>query len=346
MRNCRLRDTYHHMLSGRLLLAPVAILTLAMSGWAANSTTLGGPVTGFIFDAPTGVLRPMLGIPGAAYLGAPLVSGVETASVAPDGSAALVVQRDGRLMLCGSLRNGTAVTVAINGAIAGVDRFAWAGDGSAAAVYASKNGQAQILSHLAQTPAAGAAIDLSAVPGQLTALAFDGQSIILGVSGDSGGVFLAVSGGAPQRIAAASTPSAIVLAGADLYFTDQQSQQIWQIQSYGGKPATVLFASDSGISSPAGLQISADGQRLYVANAGSRKLSVYDVATRSLLESLDLNFTPSRLDRFGDPSVFLLNDSGQGPLYVLSDGNPAKISVYFVPAPSHNRLRAPRPRPI
>jgi DNA-binding beta-propeller fold protein YncE len=103
-----------------------------------------------------------------------------------------------------------------------------------------------------------------------------------------------------------------------------------------------LFANDSGISSPAGLQVSADGLRLYVANAGNRKLAVYDIASRSPVQSLDLAFTPTRLDRFGDSSVFLMNGSGQGPLYVVRDGGAGKAAVYFVPAPARRHpLKAP-----
>ena len=137
-----------------------------------------------------------------------------------------------------------------------------------------------------------------------------------------------------QRIAAASSPSAIVLAGANLYFADRQSQQIWEVESYAKTPAAVLFAGDSGISAPTGLQLSADGLRLYAANAGNQKLAIYDVASRSPLQSIELDFTPTGLDRFGAASVYLLNSSGQGPLHVLSDVNTAKIAVYFVPAPN------------
>ena len=343
MRFCKPTGTYLHMLSGRLSLA---LFTFVLTGWAASSATVGGPVTGFIFDAQAGVIRPMLGIPGAAYLGTVTVTGVDAAAVAPDGSAALVLQERGtRLVLYGGLRNGPPAAVAIRGAIAGVDHFAWSGDSSSAAVYSSASGQAQILTNLAQSPAAGAPLDLSALPGPVTALAFDGQRIIVGVSGDSGGIYLASPPAAAQRIAAASSPSAIALAGASLYFADSQSQQIWQVESYSGKPTAVLFANDSGISSPAGLQVSADGQRLYVANAGNRKLAIYDIALRSVLEGLDLNFAPTRLDRFGYTSVFLLNNSGAGPLYVLSDGNPAKIAVYFVPSTPSNHPRKLRPRP-
>jgi hypothetical protein len=310
---------------------------LAIAGWAGSSASVGGPVTGFIFDSQGLAIRPMLGIPGAAYLGAPVASLVAAASVSPDGSSALAVQV-GRLVLYTGLRGASPATVTIADAIAGVDHFAWAADGSAAAVYSSRSGLAQILTSLAQTPAAGAPIDLSGIQGTVAALAFDGQRILAGAApakaGDSGGVYLAATQTALQRIAAASSPSAIVLAGANLYFADRQSQQIWEVESYARAPATVLFAGDSGISAPAGLQLSADGQRLYAANAGNRKLAIYDVASRSPIESIDLDFTPTGLDRFGASSVYLLNSGGQGALHVLSDANTAKIAVYFVPPPN------------
>src|ERR1017187_6829171 len=122
---------------------------------------------------------------------------------------------------------------------------------------------------------------------------FDGQRLIVGVaSNDYGGIYLASAASGIQRIAHAASPSAVDLSGSSLYFADNQAQQIWQVQSYAGTPAAVLFANDSGISSPAGLQVSADGQRLYAANAGSRTLSVYDITSRSPVQSLDLNFTP------------------------------------------------------
>ena len=322
----------------------IAFGALAISGWAQPSAGVAGPVTGFIFDAQLGAVRPMLGIPGAAYLGNGVAIGLDAASVAPDGSAALAVERGGKLVLYTGLRNAHPAALAVAGAIASPDQFAWAANASAAAVYSSRAGQAQILTGLPPSPAAASPIDLSSLPGQVTALAFDGQRLILAVaSADSGGIYLASASSGIQRIATAAAPSAIALAGSSLFFSDSQSQQIFQVHDYAGTPGAAVFANDSGINSPAGLQVSADGQRLFVANAGSRKLAVYDVPSRASVESLDLAFTPTRLDRFGDPSVFLLNASGQGPLYVVHDGGPGKAAaVYFVPSPAKRRpLRAP-----
>jgi DNA-binding beta-propeller fold protein YncE len=318
----------------------IALGAFAISGWAQTSAGVAGPVTGFIFDAQTGAVRPMLGIPGAAYLGNMVAPGLNSASVAPDGSAALAVQQLGRLVLYTGLRGATPpLALHVPGAIAGADHFAWApissanGGGSAAVVYCSRTGQAQILTGLGQSPAAAAPINLSGLPGQVTALAFDGQRLIVGVaSNEAGGIYLASASSGIQRIAHSASPCAIDLAGSSLYFADNQAQQIWQVQSYAGIPAAVLFANDSGISSPAGLQLSADGQRLYAANAGNRTLSIYDITSRLPVQSLDLSFTPTRLDLFGDATTFLLNGTGQGPLYVVRDGAPGKAAVYFVPA--------------
>jgi DNA-binding beta-propeller fold protein YncE len=307
---------------------------IPMAAWAANDAAVAGPVTGFVFDAQAGHIRPMLGMPGSAYLGTTVISNVDSASVSPDGSAAFAIQA-GKLVLYTGLASASPLAVDLRGSIT-ADHFAWGPGATAAAIYSSKSAQAQIVSNLLETPSAGAPIDLSGLSGQVAALAFDGQQIILAVgSGGSGSIYTVTAQSGPQRIASAASPSAIVLAGADLYFADQQTGQIWQVQSYARQPVPVLFAADASISSPVGLQLSVDNSRLYVANAGSRALSIYDVAARSQIESIALNFAPTRVDRFGNASVFLLNNAGQGqtPLYVFSDANAAKLAIYFVPSP-------------
>jgi len=318
------------------LLLPAA----ALAAWAANDAAVRGPVTGFVFDSQTHALRPMLGIPGAAYLGPSAVSPADAAWVSPDGSAALVAQA-GRLSLYTGFGNATPAAIRIPGGIV-PDRVAWAPADGAAALYSSGNAQVQIVTSLVTAPVAASPIDVSGIPGQITAMAFDGQLLLLGVSGSSGGIYSVKSQSAPERIASAYQPSALALAGADLYFADQKSGQIWQVRNYGTQPASVSFSNDAGISSPVGLQLSADGARLFVANSGSRTVGVYDVASRSGIETLQLDFTPSGMDRFGDASVFLLNSAARAsePLYVLSD-SAVRRAVYFVPVPaaSPNHIR-------
>ncbi len=319
------------MLTGRIIFAAGV---LAAAGWAQSSAGVTGPVTGFIYDAQMSAVRPMLGIPGAAYLGPVVARGLGAASVSPDGSLALAVQQNGKLMVYSGLRSATPTPLTVSGAIAGVDHFAWAADSSAAAVYSSGSAQGQIITVVAATPEAGASIDLSSLTGLVTALAFDGKRLIVGVSSaETGGIYLANAAGGAQRVAAATSPSAIAVANGSLYFSDSQAQQIVQVQTYAGTPAAMVFANDSSIASPAGLQVSTDGQRLYVANAGNRKLGVYDIASQTPIQTVDLTFAPTRLDRFGDSSVFVMNGTGHGPVYVARDGAAGKAAVFFVPAP-------------
>jgi len=317
-----------------------ALGALTVSAWAQSLTDVAGPVTGFVFDAPSGAVRPMLGIPGAAYLGPAMAVGVTAASPAPDGSAVLAVAASGKLLIYTGLQNAAPTATTVSGAIGAPSRFAWSADASAAAIYSSASGQAQVISGLPKSPAPGAAIDLSTLPGPVTSLACEGQHVIAGVSGDSGGLFLASAQTAPQRIASSADPSAIVLAGSNLFFADSQSEQITQVESYAGTPAAVLFANDSSINAPAGLQVSSDGARLFAVNAGNRKLVVYEIASRLVLQSIGLSFAPTRLDRFGSPSVFLLNDTGNGPLYVVRDGGAGNAAVYFVPV-RHRPMQSP-----
>ena len=319
------------MSTSRLL---IALAACAMAVWAQPTSGVTGPVTGFIFGAAAGDIRPMLGIPGAAYLGLEMARGLETASIAPDGAMALgSARRTGVLMLYTGLRTASPKSVRVTGGISAADRFAWAPDGASAAVY-SPRGEAQILTGLATTPVVSS-VALGNLPRPVTALAFDGKYLIIGVSGDAGGIYLASVSSAPQRIAQSANLSAIALAGSSLYFTDNQAQEIWHVQSYAANPAAMVFSSNGDLSAPAAIAVSKDAQRLFVANAGSRKLVAYDMASRAPLQTIDLAFTPTRLDRFGDDAAFLMNDAGpREPVYVLRDGGTGKAAVFFVPAAS------------
>lgn len=104
---------------------------------ANNNAAVRGPVTGYIFDAQAHAIRPMMGIPGAAYLGSPVVSNVDSASVSPDGSAAFAIQA-GKLVVYTGLASASPTAVYLHGSIP-ADRFAWAPGATAAAIYSSKS---------------------------------------------------------------------------------------------------------------------------------------------------------------------------------------------------------------
>jgi DNA-binding beta-propeller fold protein YncE len=320
------------MISKRIILAFCAA-SLAL--WAA-ALPVGGPSPGLVFDARSHTVRPMIGIPGAAYLGAAVVSDANAAFVAPDASTVLTVDMSGGVAIHSGAKASSRNRIVIPGALGNANLVAWAPDSNSVAIYSGTSGRAQILVNLAKSPSAGEAFDLSALPGTVSALAFDGQQLLLGVTSDNaGGVYSVTTNGAPLRIAAATAPSAILVSGGDLYFADRSARQLWRMQGFAGQSAPTLFTGDSGVlASPAGLALSMNGKQIYLADAGSRKLAVYDVAAASLVRSQDLDFTPTMLARIGSAPVLLLNDGGaqdRAPIYVLTDAGLDALGVYFVP---------------
>src|SRR5581483_6926206 len=68
----------------------------------AQQQEFSGPITGYVFDAATHSIRPLIGRPGAANLGAPWVTHWDVASVSPNGKMAIGV-RAGAVRLIGDL---------------------------------------------------------------------------------------------------------------------------------------------------------------------------------------------------------------------------------------------------
>ena len=61
--------------------AIIGLLVVVMGGLSlwAQEARLSGPISGLVFDRPSHSIRPIMGLPGAAYLGDPLVDGLEWA---------------------------------------------------------------------------------------------------------------------------------------------------------------------------------------------------------------------------------------------------------------------------
>lgn len=304
----------------------LSIILFVCAVVAPAETAITGPVAGFVFDQKVHALRPMLGVPGAAYLGNAVLADLEAAATAPDGDRALAV-REGGVFLVSRLKSAPEAA-AIEGAIAGAGLLAFAADGATAAIYSPQSRRAQVLRNLLKTPAAGEAIDLAALPGAVTALAVSGEDLLLGVTAEEGGgIYLCAAGGAPRQVAAAAAPSALVLHGRDAYFTDRERRQVWNVRNFAEEATPLLFAAD--VDSPVGLQLS--GKRLYVASAGSRTLDIFDLEARAGAGRIELDFTPAMLSAFGEKPLWLMNaGDGEEPLYVLDGGE--QPAVYFVPA--------------
>ena len=315
-------------------LLPVIVCLLPLLGFCEDRTSVNGPVAGLVFDPQLHALRPLIGVPGAAYLGLPLVSGLDAASVAPSGFSALVV-REGRILLFRGV-NADPPTLELENAITDADVFAWSADGAVAAIYSSRDRSAQIWKNLATVPEVVSRMALADVPGKVVALAIgaSNEHLVAALeSEDQGGVYLLQAGAASSLLLRAGSPVSVITSGSDLFVADKTRDQIWQVTRYQDRAAPMIFAdAGSGLASPVGMQLSEDRKRLFVANAGSKSLVAFDLETRSVIHSMALDAEPAMLGSLGAKSVWLLNTGTEGlQPWFIADGGPSP-SVYFVPA--------------
>jgi hypothetical protein len=301
---------------------------------AAGETRLTGPVSGFVFDAPSRAIRPILGIPGAAYLGAALVSDVDLAAVSADGKAALAV-RGGKLFEARGLDSGSPVLAEIEGAIGDATRLAWSRNSGAAAVYSAGSRRLQLFARNGRLRP-GEPIGIS---GDVAALAVEdsGERALVAMESENGdGVYVAEPGAGTRLVAPVERIGGLALGDGRAFAGDRGRNQILEIRGYATAGEVLLFASDAtGIGDPIALAVSADQRRLFAAGGSGKDVAVFDLESRERTALLTMDFEAAGMEPLS-PTLFLLkpaNAEGE-PIQVLEAGlHPA---VYFVPARSGN----------
>jgi hypothetical protein len=291
------------------------VLCLVAVALAADPA-MSGPLAGFVLDQETRSVRPVLGVPGSAYVAAAVLQNVDALAVSPDGNRALAAQAEG-LAWVERLPGGDFNAVRIEGS-AGADRLAWSPDGSAAAAYGADARSVQVLVN----GKVSRVVDLSALD-SVSSLAIDNGGDYV-IAGAAGGIFLARKDGDVRLVAAVASPAALAIRGEDLFVA---AGAVFEINDYAGKATLLPFAEDA---AAVALQVAPGGERLIVATESA--VSIFEIASRSVAAKLDLDFKPTMLHRLGAAAVFALNSGKAGvePLYAVSAS--AAPAVFFVPS--------------
>jgi len=87
-----------------------------------------------------------------------------------------------------------------------------------------------------------------------------------------------------------------------------------------------------GISRPVAVAASADGQRIFVANAEPGSVTTLSLSGEQRSSVLCM-CTPTGLHSLRGESTFRVNDVSAGPLWVF-DGHGTEPHMFFVPAPA------------
>lgn len=311
----------------------LGILSWPVAPVLAQSTTFHGPISGFLYSHTSQSIRPLLGVPGAARIGAPLMDGLDFAAISPDGNRALITT-NGHSSLLQGLAGLSPADSGTNGLIDAVDRVVWSRDGAFALLYSSSSNLLQRIAISGDTTTADPALDLSPW-GQPAALAIDpaGRQIAFGVAG--AGLYLFAAGQSPALISSMIQPAAAAFddAGKRLYAVDLDQQQISEFDSGSSALAFASLTQPPGTAAvvPVGLAVSGDGHYLLLADSGAQAVQVYETSSGNLVNTIALDFTPSRFELLSPGPTFLLNgDHGNEWLLVLDARQTPGIS--FVPA--------------
>jgi hypothetical protein len=281
------------------------------------------PTVGFIYDASASAIRPIRGIPGAAFLDDAIHTGftVALAAVSPAADAALAVSaEDGTVWLI-PFRGRLPATVAV-GAMTSPDRISFSPAGSAALLYSASAARLQVLTGMPTVPTVQ---DLPFNGADEIAVADDGVAVL---TAGSAGVEIRFTDGsaAPPSLAVSAVATnfrrgthdavAVTSEGAVYVYADAAKQ--W----------SEIHARDAMIQNPAGVQLSADGTMAYVAGSGGTILAIQTATGQA--NAIMCNCAPRGLRALNAGSIYQLTDAADAVLW-LFDASQATPRLWFVP---------------
>ena len=318
----------------RRLLVLLSAISLCGGSLLAQLAEMNGPIEGFIFDAPTGSFRAVIGMPGSASLGPPILDGFSRGSVAPRKDYGLAF-KDGKCALVSGLGSANATASALPGAVADPEGVVWSANGSSAILFSRTGSWIQTIADIPNSVTPQVSVDLSFLGASLSAIATDtsGKRIAVGVTGESGAVYLITDGGDPVRLLAGSTPLALAFSddGHKLYSLDSVAPRLTELQ------LTNLISrvlSLEGLKDPIAIKPARDAANrpvLYVVGRNDHLLRAYDLSSYNSLTDIPLDFPPTELAEFGRNTLLIkTRNSGGDPLWLFAP-TPHE-AVYFVPA--------------
>ena len=310
-----------------------SVLSLILLAGRANSQSPGirGPLGGFVYSPADRTLRPLRGIPGSTYIASPILNEVDSASVSPAGDWALI-GKSGRFTFVRGLSGSAPAESSVDGLIQAVDNVTWNRDGSFALLYSSSGNRLQRV-HLSNTDVIlDDPLDLSSW-GPASTFAIDpaGRQIAFGVAGS--GVYLFKIGQSPALLYSTGRPgpSAFDDTGLHLYIVDLDQQQLVSFNSGSGPVPFASLARDGSALNPVGLAVSNGGRYLSLADKTTRAVQVYETTSQNLVNTIPLDFAPSRFEALSNGPSFLLNGDNRQEWLLVLDATQTP-TVYFVPA--------------
>jgi hypothetical protein len=305
----------------------LSVFTIFVELTYAQNVSMTGPVSGHLFAWNS--LRPILGVPGAAYLGRAILADLAYAAVSPDGTKALALQGGSWHLV--RLSAGEAVASDIVGPENGYTCASWNGRSSAAALWSPHSTHVQLID-LESVPRLDGAIDLHAYGERISFVSVDpaGKAVIAAVdAADSPSLYLASPKSIPKKIADVLPAASVFVNDGDTWLIDSVTRRLIEVRDVHG--VTQAFVVDAGdLGDPVGIAVSSDSTSLLIADRATKALAVLDLASRAILARFPLPAEPQCLQSLNKRWYLLTAMLERGsPIYLLDAGR--SPNVYFVP---------------
>ncbi len=314
-------------------------LLLSVSLTAQSSTSqVSGPVMGLVLD-PESRLRPVWGVPGAAFLGQPIPidSSLQVLAISPHEDYVLATRTDtGDTVILTNLFD-TIANKTLAGA-SGIASVVLSPSGSSAVLQSSDAATWLVVTGLPDSPTIAWQTDISsfAQAPVAAALSDNGKAVLAAVPTDSGAsVYLFTSGNGPADLMDLGQFGgvAFIAQKTDALIADAAANQVQLIQDVtGAASASVIADSNAGVATPVDVTASEDGNRIFIANSQPNSVLLLDSQAAGPL-SIACDCTPTRFSRLARNSVFSLTSPANGAFWVLDGGSANPRTVVVPPDP-------------
>ncbi len=306
---------------------------LADNRTVESSSILRAPMLGFV-SSGTSELRPMVGVPGSAFLGEPvaLPDGTRRTYIAPSQQVTLLESAVGALisLFLSGERIGQATEIV--GGLTSPTFVSFSPSGSIVVLYSALERRVQILKSNGNGLQVVQDIpDLALPSGEVRLIAIDdeGAAPVVGIL--NGSIYLVRAESSPQLIFSGQSVgnAAYGPRSRTLFIAESRPDavRISSIRNTIDEPAAIVVnefpsAGDSAI----WMQASQDGRFLIVVTSRSEgfRLRLDDAS----LNRVDLPSPPTRLDRLLNGNSFLFSVSDTGPAWVLLGDEPDLQAVF------------------
>jgi hypothetical protein len=295
---------------------------LASAAWAQTPQgEIGGPALGLVFDGDTAAVRALTGIPAAATLGPAVAdaAGLRNVIVSARRGYAIGIDAAGAAMLV-TPTGRTAI------AGAGAARIALSASGSAAAVYRSE-GSVDVVAGLPEAPRVLRSVAMAGAPDAL-AVSDDGSAVIALTRERRGWdtvSWIGADGTATPMYRARRIEGIAFLEGSGAALVAEPQAVKLVGPGFGAQ------ALADGLEGVVAAAASADGRRIAITMR-SGEVAVLDRASGTRVSAI-CSCAPAALDALRGNAVFRLNETGNGPLWLLDADGP-QPRILFVAAPA------------